>query len=714
MFKINRLRLEIDSSQSAGVNEKYGFDIPFSQGLNIIAGQNSKGKSTIGSCIYYALGMEELLGAKNEAALGKAVKTEFDIANGNDFISHRILYSKVYIEIENESGLIATIQRIINSNDKDGQQNDKHTKKVLVFYSSFQNIKEDVETVPLFLRNTNNNNDDYGFYYWLAQFIGLDIPEVINSTSKEGKSPLYLQTIFSATFIEQTKGWSDFLATIPYFGIPKNKEKVIEFILDLKELSISSERDRLDKEEVKIINEWNRTTAKLEILASEYNGRISLLPNEITGDSETLKLTSFFLKDDSDNNVEKSISAIVEKLSNDLSRLRNTPVLKVGENKNFIRIKLEELYKEQSSFMTKFEDFDLNLSLQKTQYDNIQKHLININRELSSQKGIQNVINESLLITDVYDKCPTCKQTVSDDLLSQEGVTIEKLSLEQNIAYLTGQQKIIKNSITSLKTIIDEKEIMRKYYLKKQRAYEEEIKIILQELIADDRDYSDTDTLLRVRIEKRLNELKFINDRFTIYINILIETALSYKNLLSDKNNLDVSSISDQRKLSSLESSFKNDYLFPFKYSSNRNSNIFIQKNAPFKYYPVFKYSEQDNLPQSIKTNSSASDFVRTIWAYSLALLNKGPNHPGIVIFDEPGQHSVSSESLKALFEKSSTLKTKQTIIFTSIQKVLIKDGDKNIDALDLDAILIDLKINIDYSIHRLADSGKSITFLHN
>src|SRR5690606_935209 len=270
--------------------------------------------STIGSCIYYALGMEELLGAKNEAALGKAVKTEFDIQGEVELTSHRVLYSKIYIEIENTSGVVATIQRYINSNDKDSQQNDKRTKKVLIYYSPFQNINFEVETVPLFLRNTNNNNDDYGFYYWLAQFIGIELPEVINSSSKEGMSPLYLQTIFSAIFIEQTKGWSDFLATIPYFGIPKNKEKVIEFILDLKELSVSSERDRLEKEETIINNSWNRINAKLEILAAEYNGRISLLPDEITGDSDTLKLTSLFLKDEGDNNTEKSISTLIEKL----------------------------------------------------------------------------------------------------------------------------------------------------------------------------------------------------------------------------------------------------------------------------------------------------------------------------------------------------------------------------------------------------------------
>ncbi|UZJ63723.1 AAA family ATPase [Sphingobacterium sp. KU25419] len=113
MFIIKRLRLEIKSTDES----LYGFDIPFQRGLNIIAGQNSKGKSTIGSSIYYALGMEELLGsgAKNESALGKALKTSFDFfpVDGSEEISKKITLSKVFLEIENDRNETVTIKRYI-------------------------------------------------------------------------------------------------------------------------------------------------------------------------------------------------------------------------------------------------------------------------------------------------------------------------------------------------------------------------------------------------------------------------------------------------------------------------------------------------------------------------------------------------------------------------------------------------------------------------
>ncbi|GIQ57640.1 hypothetical protein Flavo103_07760 [Flavobacterium collinsii] len=709
MFKINRLRLEIQSTEFPEDN-KYGFDIPFRSGLNVIAGHNSKGKSTIGSSIYYALGMEELLGAKNEMALGKALKTEFDIFDSrvNSLKSFRILYSKVFIEIENEKGEIVTIRRYINSNQKDQNQNDKNTKKVLAYLSKFEDIDKDVKSYPLFLRNDNNNSDQYGFYHWLADFIGIQIPQVLNN--KMGYSPLYLQTIFASFLIEQTKGWTDFLATIPYFGIPKNKEKVIEFILDLNELSVSSKRDKIEKEENLIKTNWGKTISKLEILANEYGGTLKFLPETATAEQDAFNLTTIFLNDENDN-TEKSIKSLRQTYSENLNQLRNTPIKKVGENKDFIRQKLEKLYEEQSSFMVQFEEFDLQLNLQKNQLENISKHYQNITKELSSQKGIQNIIEESILVSDVYDKCPTCTQTVSDDLLLAEGITIEKLSLSQNIAYLSGQHKIIKRSIETLTNVIDEKKIIRKYYIKKQREFEEEIKLILQELITDDRDYSDVDTLHRVRLEKKISDFITIDEIFNSYITILKVISLEYSNLLQEKLLLEGSSVEDNLKLTSLEKVFKTDFLFPFKYSSNKNYNVYIQKNQPFKYFPVFKYTELDELPQSIKTNSSASDFVRTIWAYSLSLLTRGKNHPGILILDEPGQHSVSSESLQALFEKCSTIKNRQTIIFTSIQKVLIKDGEKEIDALDLDSLLVNL-VEDDYNLYKLPEIGKSIQLL--
>lgn len=62
---------------------------------------------------------------------------------------------------------------------------------------------------------------------------------------------------------------------------------------------------------------------------------------------------------------------------------------------------------------------------------------------------------------------------------------------------------------------------------------------------------------------------------------------------------------------------------------------------------------------------------------------DNGTNHPGLIIFDEPGQHRTKLSSLQALFTKTSKITNNQTIIFTSIDKQLNED-----EKIDLDELL--------------------------
>jgi hypothetical protein len=74
-----------------------------------------------------------------------------------------------------------------------------------------------------------------------------------------------------------------------------------------------------------------------------------------------------------------------------------------------------------------------------------------------------------------------------------------------------------------------------------------------------------------------------------------------------------------------------------------------------------------------IIAETSASDYIRTIWAYTLALLELGSdenfeiNHGGFVVFDEPRQHEARSKSLFDLIEHTSEIFANQgQAIFTT------------------------------------------------
>ena len=72
------------------------------------------------------------------------------------------------------------------------------------------------------------------------------------------------------------------------------------------------------------------------------------------------------------------------------------------------------------------------------------------------------------------------------------------------------------------------------------------------------------------------------------------------------------------------------------------------------------------------RNESSASDFVRLIWAYLIALYQTSSfpdvhgHHLGCILFDEPAQHSMSELSMRALFQKLSGERGLQSIVAAS------------------------------------------------
>ncbi|UUZ66321.1 hypothetical protein LP417_35505 (plasmid) [Polaromonas sp. P1-6] len=77
----------------------------------------------------------------------------------------------------------------------------------------------------------------------------------------------------------------------------------------------------------------------------------------------------------------------------------------------------------------------------------------------------------------------------------------------------------------------------------------------------------------------------------------------------------------------------------------------------------------------SLVADSSASDFVRLIWSYLLALYQTSAtrgfegNHPGVLLMDEPGQHSMRSTSQHALLQLLSGESKLQSIVAASFDE---------------------------------------------
>jgi hypothetical protein len=77
----------------------------------------------------------------------------------------------------------------------------------------------------------------------------------------------------------------------------------------------------------------------------------------------------------------------------------------------------------------------------------------------------------------------------------------------------------------------------------------------------------------------------------------------------------------------------------------------------------------------------SASDLIRSIWAYRLSFLelarDKETNHLGLLVIDEPGQQEMASESFSALLQRASRAGAygQQILLATSEEQSVVQHG---------------------------------------
>lgn len=155
--------------------------------------------------------------------------------------------SVVNLEIENKE--IITTQRVV-------KHNQRSPKLIRIFKGGLlTNPNESYEFVDTWIHDKGGaTNTERGFHFYLEQFLGWQIPEVVYAYNDIRK--LYIQTVFPAFIIEQKRGWSEFLATIPYFGIRHAESRAIEFLLDLDVFENKKKKQLIKEHKNKLAQNW--------------------------------------------------------------------------------------------------------------------------------------------------------------------------------------------------------------------------------------------------------------------------------------------------------------------------------------------------------------------------------------------------------------------------------------------------------------------------
>ena len=641
MLRINRLRIEITTT-----NGIYGIDTPFTPGLNFIASEdNTCGKSSILAAIYYCLGLEQIIGGVGGIG-SKVLTSAFKTAIEDSQKTYKVLESGAYLEITNGFETV-TIYRNITSEHKD-------SRLVSVYYGACDSINgPNIQKIDYYVNIQNSATSEKGFHTFLEEFLHVSLPVVGATDGNERK--LYLQIIFSAMFIEQKHGWADILSGMPVFGIRESKKRVVEFLLNLDTIKNEKERARLRNEKEQIELDWTRRIDSFRNYAAQQSGSVLNLPlhPRILDDRDYSRITVYLETD-------KPISVMVQQLQEQYSEIRKLKP-RVIDNFDALNNELSETIQTTRELEKKESQIERDLYFEIETIERLKKAIAFVETDIQNNNDaarLQHFGSDAGL--DISpDICPVCRQKIHDNMIHTES-NLVFMDIESNIIHLKEQKKMLLFALSNHRT--------RKRQLEQEKtslsANLIAIRRLAQALRSDlytttDTDSSEAITLKKIELSQKIEDLRKLQTEYDMFLVDLRELSDRWCTYLESKAKLPAhdKSEADIEKIRLLKTIFI--------------ENLRLYNYSSLTDFSAIDISEESLLPTidgfDMKFDSSASDGIRVIWAFTMALLQvslkKGGNHPGLIILDEPAQQSIVPQDMRSFIVSTSALREYSQVI---------------------------------------------------
>lgn len=642
----------------ATTNEgEYGFSFNFARTLTIIRAKNSSGKSTLFNSLLYGLGMEELVGGKNEKVLPYAVKEHIEY-NGRQIL---VMASEVLLEIESRSGEVVTLRRAIRDTVRD-------PKLIEVFESAHVTEGQELgEARPTYVHDGGGAKRPEGFHRFLETFLGLNLPRV--PTTNGGETKLYLQAVFAALAVEQKRGWTDYIANIPFYGIRDARTKVVEFLLGMDVFETNAERNRLNTESIEIDADWRKVYNELRREANPFGAVIdgaSATPSALFKEGEA--------------SVRKLFGSSSIPLTEHISQLRAEHATLQKQAEQYHKVSGAEAIHSVTVAMDELQSLSLLHERatalhaeQRVSLKDYERLLKEANEDLERNNTAAKLrdLGAKHDVATAIDKCPTCNQPVDDTLLAG-AVTGPQMDLATNIAYLNSQRRMLMRQIAGLKAGLQAAEV-RVTELATRIASKRDLLTAMRGDVTSGASESKAIVRRQVQIEVEIEALEKLQTKATELFRLLGQIALRLIANQTARSAMprEAYSTADIERIKHFQHYFRAN-AGSFGYESARIDEIEIGKDT---LVPCLAQMELREIRTDIKSDSSASDFVRLIWSYLLALHQTSAtpsspgNHPGLLMFDEPGQHSMAVNSQHALLKQLASETDLQSIVAASFDE---------------------------------------------
>ena len=652
IVNIRGIRLSVTTDEG-----DFGFDFKFARNLTVIRAKNSSGKSTLFNSVLYGLGMEELVGGKNERALPSAVKEHFEYEGRRI----KVTTSEVLLEIENRHGKVVTLRRAIRDTTRD-------TKLVEVYDLAYLTEGKTLgESLPTYVHDAGGAKLKGGFHHYLEGFLGLKLPKV--STTNGGEAKLYLQAVFAALAVEQKRGWTDYIANIPFYGIRDARTRVVEFLLGLSVFDTNALRSRLNTELVKIEAEWRFAFDELRREAAP----LGVIPDGVSPSPMLLfQSSSAGLRRLSEN------SSVA--LAEHISHLRADYDIQQKRAEQFSRVTGTEAMQVVTSATDELQGLSMlheraaeSLGQQRVSLKQYERLLAEANEDLARNKTAAKlrVLGAKHGVKTAAGRCPTCNQPVDDTLLA-DVVTGPQMDLATNIAYLESQRRMLQRQIAGLQEGIHASDINVTQLTARIVGKHDVLTAMRGDVISGT---TESKAILRrqVQIEIEVEALERLQSRaIDLFAQLsVIADRMRINHAARQRVPKDAYTAADHARINVFQKLFRAN-AGSFGYESAPIADVEIGTDT---LVPCLARMELKEIRTDIKSDSSASDFVRLIWSYLLAIHQTSAmpsllgNHPGILMLDEPGQHSMAVDSQHALLKQLASETKLQSIVAASFDE---------------------------------------------
>jgi hypothetical protein len=627
----------------------FGIRLPLnSSGLIIIRANNTSGKSTCVQCLIYALGLESMLTANQQAPpLQYALLDRFQYQDEEIHVDE----SEVLVEVENGDGEIITIQRSI-VNPK------KRANLVTVWQGPLLTLgNADLAKKDYFVRIEGAAQRPLGFHSFLASFLGWKLPTVSRFDGSD--VPLYLECILPLFVIEQKHGWSGIQSRMPtHFRIREMGKRAIEFVLKLDSYSIAAQRQRLREQLTTISKNWVRIFVELNSQIGTLGGVLRHVPQIPSSEWPLVPTPECLVFNGKEwDRVELAAKEAAVRL--DAMASFEVPV--VSED----AARVAEALRNAQSELARLEVV-ATMALQdnateEAQNDSIRERIAALEADLQHYQDLKRLreIGSDLKLKVVTGRCPTCEQEINDVLLPQIA-SAPPMSFDENIKFISGQIAAFTSMLNDSARVLEGRQRLVTSVRSKLQELRTSIRAYKQALTSADHDASAGAVRERMVLEGNIQIFRKLTGYLDNALDSLEMLSREYGECTAALEQLKSdTSERDEAKLRSLQDSFVSQ-LDQYGFSSITPASLLRISRETFR--PTYEGFD-------LGFNLSASDMIRTIWSYLYGLMEVArkadTNHLGLLILDEPRQQQADKISFREFARRAAAAKeSNQQVVF--------------------------------------------------